>query len=122
VETPFDVSMLVIENILLVTPQRALHDAQVQTFKDNILNKIRESNAKGMVMDLGNIRIVDSFMGRNIGDIANSAGLLGAEVVIIGLRPDVAITMIELGISWENIHASLNLDDAMRTLREPVAT
>lgn len=106
-----------IENFLLVTPQEAMHDVEAMRFKDDVLGRVKETKISGLILDLSRIDIVDSFMGRTIGEIANSAGLLGVEVVIIGLRPEVAITMVEMGVSIGRVHPILNLDLALEFLR-----
>jgi rsbT antagonist protein RsbS len=110
-------SILKIEDFLLATPQEAMHDLAAIQFKDELLRRLKETKVSGLVMDLNRIDVVDSFMGRTIGEIANSANLMGAEVTIIGLRPDVAITMVEMGISLGNVHPLLNLDLALEFLR-----
>lgn len=114
---PERVSFLKIEDFLLVTPQEAMHDVAAMRFKDDVLGRVKETRISGLILDLSGIDIVDSFMGRTIGEIANSAGLLGVEVVIIGLRPEVAITMVELGVSMGRVHPILNLDLALEFLR-----
>lgn len=114
---PERASFLKIEDFLLVTPQEAMHDVAAMRFKDDVLGRVKETRISGLILDLSGIDIVDSFMGRTIGEIANSAGLLGVEVVIIGLRPEVAITMVELGVSMGRVHPILNLDLALEFLR-----
>ncbi len=78
---------------------------------------MKETKISGLILDLSRIDIVDSFMGRTIGEIGNSASLLGVEAVIIGLRPEVAITMVELGVSMGEVRPILNLDLALKFLR-----
>ena len=110
-------SILKIEDFLLATPEEAMHDLAAIQFKDDLLERVKETKISGLIIDLGRIDVVDSFMGRTIGEIANSAALLGAEVVVIGLRPEVAITMVEMGISLGQVHPLLNLDLALEFLR-----
>jgi len=110
-------SILKFEDFLLATPQEAMHDLAAIKFKDELLRRLKEKKVSGLVMDLGRIDVVDSFMGRTIGEIANSANFMGVEVAIIGIRPDVAITMVEMGISLGNVHPLLNLDLALEFLR-----
>ncbi len=95
-----------------------MHDLAAIRFKDDVLRTIKETKINGLILDLSMIDIVDSFMGRTIGEIANSAALLGTEVVVIGLRPEVAITMVEMGVSMGQVHPFLNLDLAMEFLRK----
>ena len=110
-------SILKIEDFLLVTPQEAMHDIAAIRFRDDILRRLKDTKVNGLLIDLSGIDVVDSFMGRTIGEIANSANLIGAEVVMIGLRPDVAITMVEMGISLGNVYPLLKLDLALKFLR-----
>ena len=111
-------SFLKIEDFLLATPQEAMHDLAAIRFKDDVLRRVKESGVNGLILDLSGIDVVDSFMGRTIGEIANSAVLLGIEVVVIGLRPEVAITMVEMGVSMGQVHPLLNLDLALEFLRD----
>ena len=90
-------SILKIEDFLLATLQEAMHDNAAIRFGDDILRRLKDTTVNGLIIDLSGIDVVDSFMGRTIGEIANSANLIGAEVVMIGLRPDVAITMAVVG-------------------------
>ena len=106
-----------IEDFLLATPEEAMHDLAAIQFKDDLLQRVKETKISGLIIDLSRIDVVDSFMGRTIGEIANSAALLGAEVAVIGLRPEVAITMVEMGISLGQAHPLLNLDLALEFLR-----
>ena len=110
-------SILKIEDFLLATLQEAMHDNAAIRFGDDILRRLKDTTVNGLIIDLSGIDVVDSFMGRTIGEIANSANLIGAEVVMIGLRPDVAITMVEMGISLGNVYPLLNLDLALKFLR-----
>jgi len=105
-----------IEDFLLATPQEAMHDLAAIRFKDDVLRRVKEIRITGLILDLSGIDVVDSFMGRTISEIANSAVLLGVEVVVIGLRPEVAITMVEMGISMGQAHPLLNLDLALAFL------
>jgi rsbT antagonist protein RsbS len=110
-------SILKIEDFLLAKPQEAMHDIAAIGFRDDILRRLKDTNVNGLIIDLSGIDVVDSFMGRTIGEIANSANLIGAEVAMIGLRTDVAITMVEMGISLGNVYPLLNLDLALKFLR-----
>jgi len=94
-----------------------MHDLAAIRFKDDVLRRVKETKINGLIIDLSRIDIVDSFMGRTIGEIADSAVLLGIEVVVIGLRPEVAMTMVEMGVSLGQVHPLLNLDLALEYLR-----
>jgi rsbT antagonist protein RsbS len=110
-------SILKIEDFLLAIPQEAMHDIAAIRFRDDVLRRLKDTKVNSLLIDLSGIDVVDSFMGRTIGEIANSANLIGAEVAMIGLRPDVAITMVEMGISLGNVYPHLNLDLALKFLR-----
>ena len=110
-------SILKIEDFLIATPQEAMHDLAAIQFRGDLLRRVKETGINGLIIDLSRIDIVDSFMARTIGEIVNSATLLGAEVVAIGLRPEVAITMVEMGVSLGQVHTHLNLDLALEFLR-----
>ena len=109
--------ILKIEDFLLATPQEAMHDIAAIRFRDDVLRRLKDTKVNGLIIDLRGIDVIDSFMGRTIGEIADSANLIGAEVAMIGLRPDVAITMVEMGISLGNVYPHLNLDLALKFLR-----
>lgn len=111
-------SFLKIEEFLLATPQEAMRDLAAVRFRDDVLRRVKESRVNGLILDLSGIDVVDSFMGRTIGEITNSAALLGVKVVVIGLRPEVAITMVEMGVSIGQVHPFLNLDLALEFLRD----
>ncbi len=111
-------SFLKIEEFLLATPQEAMRDLAAVRFRDDVLRRVKESRVNGLILDLSGIDVVDSFMGRTIGEITNSAVLLGIEVVVIGLRPEVAMTMVEMGVSIGQVHPILNLDLALEFLRD----
>ncbi|NIS68163.1 MAG: STAS domain-containing protein [Proteobacteria bacterium] len=116
-EEPGRTSFVKIEGFLLTTPQEAMHDLAAIRFKDDVLRRVKEAKIDGLILDLSRIDVVDSFMGRTIGEIANSALLLGIEVVVTGLRPEVAMTMVEMGVSMGEVHPILNLDLALEFLR-----
>jgi rsbT antagonist protein RsbS len=115
------IPILQIEQFLVASIQVALHDASAVQFKDDLLARIHETKARGLILDLTALDVVDSFLGKLIGDVAEMAGLMGTTVVITGLRPAVAITLLELGLELEGVVTALNLEKGMDTLRRQLA-
>jgi len=112
------IPILKVENILVASIQVALHDASAIQFKDDLLQKIFETRAHGVIIDLTALDLVDSFIGRMIADIAAMAGLMGTRVVLTGLQPAVAITLVELGLELPNVLTALNLEKGLDLLRQ----
>lgn len=101
---------------LITSPQVALHDKLAVQYKDDILEKIVETKAKGLVLDLSAIDVVDSFLVRQIGEIATAANIMGAQVVVVGLTPEVAMTLVEMGFSLKGVHTARNLEKGLEVL------
>ncbi len=112
------IPILKIEDYLVASVQVALHDSSAVQFKDDILHRIYETKAKGLILDLTAVDVVDSFIGKLIGEIGEMAGLMGAKVVITGLQPAVAITLVELGLELEGVITALNLEKGIEALRK----
>jgi rsbT antagonist protein RsbS len=102
---------------LITSPQVTLHDKIAVQYKTAILEKIVETKAKGLVLDLSAIDVVDSFLVKQIAEIATAAHIMGAEVVVVGLRPEVAMTLVEMGFTLEGIHTARDLEKGIETLR-----
>lgn len=109
-------------NYLLVTIQVDMHDKLALTLQDDLTNRISEVNAKGVLIDISSLEIVDSFIGRTLANIASMAKVLDAETVVVGMQPAVAITLVELGMSLPGIRTALNVESGMEYLRETVAS
>ena len=112
------IPILKIEDYLVASIQVALHDRSAVQFKDDILHRIYETKARGLILDLTAVDVVDSFIGKLISEIGDMAGLMGAKVVITGLQPAVAITLIELGLELEGVITALNLEKGIEALRQ----
>jgi rsbT antagonist protein RsbS len=107
---------------LLVTIQVDMHDRLAMTLQDDLTNKISQTGAKGVLLDISSLEVVDSFMGRMMANIASMSRILDAETVIVGMQPAVAITLVELGLSLQGVHTALNVDRGMQWLRERLAS
>jgi rsbT antagonist protein RsbS len=109
-------------NYLLVTIQVDMHDKLALTLQDDLTNRISEVDAKGVLIDISSLEIVDSFIGRTLANIASMAKVLDAETVVVGMQPAVAITLVELGMSLPGIRTALNVESGMEYLKETVAS
>ena len=105
---------------LLVTIQVDLYDRLALNLESDLIETISKTGAKGVLIDISVVSIVDSFMGRIIGNIANMSRILDAETVVVGMQPAVAITLIELGLPLTGVHTALNVDRGMELLRSKV--
>ena len=105
---------------LLVTIQVDMHDRLAMTLQDDLTNRISETGARGVLIDISSLEIVDSFIGRMLGNIAAMSRVLDAETVVVGMQPAVAITLVELGMSLPGVRTALNVDAGMELLRDSV--
>jgi rsbT antagonist protein RsbS len=102
---------------LLVTIQVDMHDQLALRLQDDLTQSIEAKGAKGVLIDISALEMVDSFMGRMISDIAGMARILDAQTVLVGMQPAVAITLVELGLSLPGVATALNVDRGMQLLR-----
>ena len=102
---------------LLVTIQVDMHDRLALTLQEDLTNRISETGAHGVLIDISALEIVDSFIGRMIANISAMARVLDAETVVVGMQPAVAITLVELGLSLTGVRTALNVEKGMRLLR-----
>jgi rsbT antagonist protein RsbS len=102
---------------LLVTIQVDMHDRLVMALQNDLTNRISETGARGVLIDISALDMVDSFIGRMIGNIASMSRVLDAETVVVGMRPAVAITLVELGLSLPGIKTALDVEKGMKLLR-----
>jgi rsbT antagonist protein RsbS len=105
---------------LLVTVQVDMHDRLALTLQDDLMEQIRRTSARGVLLDISALDVVDSFIGRTIGNIAGMARVLGAATVVTGMRPAVAITLVELGLSWKGVQTALTVERGMELLQRTV--
>jgi rsbT antagonist protein RsbS len=104
-------------DFLLVTIQVDMHDRLALTLQDDLTGKIAETNARGVLIDISALEIVDSFIGRMIANISGMARVLDAETVVVGMQPAVAITLVELGLALPGVRTALNVERGMNLLR-----
>jgi rsbT antagonist protein RsbS len=106
---------------LLVSIQVDMHDRLALTLQDDLTERIVQHHAQGVLIDISALEIVDSFIGRMIGNIAAMARILDAHTVVVGMQPAVAITLVELGLSLPGVHTALSVERGMARLRELLA-
>ena len=114
------IPILKMGSLLLVTIQVDMHDQLALTLQDDLTTRIVRDRARGVLIDISALDVVDSFIGRTLGDIAGMARVLDAETVVVGMRPSVAITLVELGLSLSGIRTALNVDRGMVLLQTVV--
>src|SRR5919107_2368982 len=102
---------------LLVTIQVDMHDRLAMTLQDDLTTRIAETGAHGVLIDISSLEIVDSFIGRMIANIAGMARVLDADTVLVGMRPAVAITLVELGLTLPGVRTALDVEKGMALLR-----
>ncbi|MBC8052213.1 MAG: STAS domain-containing protein [Sphingobacteriaceae bacterium] len=105
---------------LLVTIQVDLYDRLALSLEADLVQMVNKTNAKGVLIDISAVSIVDSFMGRIFGNIAGMCKILDAETVVVGMQPAVAITLIELGLPLTGVHTALDVEKGMKLLTEKV--
>ena len=102
---------------LLVTIQVDMHDRVAMTLQDELTEQIVRQHAAGVLLDISSVNVVDSFIGRMISNIAGISRVLDAETVVVGMRPAVAITLVELGMALPGVQTALNVDAGMALLK-----
>ena len=112
------VPILALGDVLLVSIQIDLQDESVLALQEDLAERIVESGAAGVVIDISAVEIVDSFIGRMFATIASLSRVLDAETVVVGMRPAVAITLVELGLSLHGVRTALDLERGLAALRQ----
>ena len=110
------IPILKMGDFLLVTIQVDMHDRLAMTLQDELTNRIVTARARGVLIDISALEVVDSFIGRMLANIASMARVLDAETVVVGMQPAVAITLVELGLSLPGVRTALNVDKGMEML------
>jgi rsbT antagonist protein RsbS len=106
---------------LLVTIQVDLYDRLAETLEADLVQMVKKTGAHGVLIDISAVNIIDSFMGRIIGNIATMSKILDAETVVVGMQPAVAITLVELGLPLKGVHSALDVERGMRLLEYKIA-
>ncbi|MGH7648222.1 MAG: STAS domain-containing protein [Gemmatimonadaceae bacterium] len=103
---------------LIVSIQVDMHDRLALTLQADLAARISETGARGVLLDISSLEIVDSFIGRMISNIAGTSRVLDAETVVVGIQPAVAITLVELGLALPGVRTALNVEKGMAMLRQ----
>lgn len=111
------IPILQMGEFLLVTIQVDMHDRLALALQDDLTNKIVSAGAHGVLIDISSLEIVDSFIGRMLANIAAMSRVLDAATVVVGMKPAVAITLVELGLSLPGVRTALNVEKGMDLLR-----
>lgn len=111
------IPILKMGNVLLVSIQIDMHDRLAMTLQDDLTSQIVATGAKGVLIDISSLEVVDSFIGRMLANTAAMARILDANTVVVGMRPAVAITLVELGLSLAGVRTALNVEQGMRLIQ-----
>src|SRR5918995_6980399 len=107
---------------LLVTIQVDLYDRLALTLESDLVQMVSKTGSQGVLIDISALSIVDSFMGRILGNIGNMSKILDAETVVVGMQPAVAITLIELGLELKGVNTALNIERGMELLKTKIGS
>ena len=107
---------------LLVTIQIDLYDRLATNLETDLVQMVNKTGAQGVLIDISALTIVDSFMGRILGNIGSMSKIMDAETVVVGMQPAVAITLIELGLELKGVHTALNVERGMELLQEKIGS
>lgn len=105
---------------LLVTIQIDLYDRLALTLENDLITMVSKTGSRGVLIDISAVSIVDSFMGRILGNIASMSRIMDAETVVVGMQPAVAITLVELGLTLQGVHTALNVEKGMELLQKKI--
>ena len=111
------IPILPLGDCLLVSIQVDMHDRLALALQEDLTQRIVQHRAKGVLIDISSLEVVDSFIGRVLGNIASISRLLDAETVVVGMRPAVAITLVELGLSLAGVRTALDVTRGMAMIR-----
>jgi len=111
------IPILKMGNFLLVTIQVDLYDQLAENLESDLIHTIKKHSSKGVLIDISAVSIIDSFMGRILGNIAIMSKIMDAQTVVVGMQPAVAITLVELGLPLNGVISALNVERGMDLLR-----
>ncbi|MBB5174211.1 STAS domain-containing protein [Texcoconibacillus texcoconensis] len=111
------IPILKLYDYLLISIQVELDDQTVLQFQEDVLNKIHQEGSRGVVIDLTSVEMVDSYIAKVLGDVVDMSKLMGAKVVLTGIQPSVAITLIDMGITLEDVATALDLEQGLEKLQ-----
>ncbi len=111
-----EIPVLQLGRILLITIQTELHDQMAEDLQEAVLERLEDTNAEGVLMDITALEIVDSFISRVISETVKMAGLLGARMVLVGMRPAVTMTLLEMGIEMGGIETAMDMEAGLERL------
>lgn len=114
------IPILQMGNLLLVTIQVDMHDQLALTLQDDLSERISRTSARGVLIDISALDMVDSFIGRMIGTISGLSKIMDAQTVLVGMQPAVAITLVELGLTLPGVSTALNVERGMKLLQDRV--
>lgn len=106
---------------LLVTIQVDLYDQLAENLESDLVSMVKKSGARGVLIDVSSVSIIDSFMGRILGNIAMMSKIMDADTVVVGMQPAVAITLVELGLPLKGVYTALNVEKGMDLLRSKLS-
>lgn len=112
------IPILKLHNYLLISIQTEIDDNTAIKFQEDLLNKIHQTGASGVVIDLTSVDIIDSFIAKVLGDVVSMSDLMGARVVLTGIQPAVAMTLIDLGIHLQDVPTALDLEQGLTKLHQ----
>jgi rsbT antagonist protein RsbS len=115
------IPILQMGDFLLVSIQVDLHDRLAMNLQEDLSTKIERTGARGVLIDISALEVVDSFMGRMLANMSQVSRIQDAETVVVGMRPAVAITLVELGLNLQGVSTALNVDKGMKMLQAAIA-
>jgi rsbT antagonist protein RsbS len=114
------IPILKMGDYLLITIQVDLHDRLALSLQEDLAQKISDTSAKGVLIDISSLELVDSYIGRTLGNIASIGKILDAQTVVVGMQPAVAITLVELGVAMNGVRTALTVEKGMQLLKQLV--
>ncbi len=112
------IPILKLKNYLLVSVQIELDDQTALQFQEDLLNKIHKEGSIGVVIDLTSVEMIDSFIAKVLGDVVDMSSLMGAKVVLTGIQPAVAITLVDMGVGLGGVQTALDLEQGLEKLQQ----